>query len=80
MSMVLDHLWQLISIKESYCAEVSDEHSAMMTRSHNNTSMIAMGSGIAGNKLAEAMVDAYLNEEYAGGRHQVRVDMLNKML
>ena len=62
------------------CAEVSDEHSAMMTRGHNNTSIIAMGSGIAGNKLAEAMVDAYLNEEYAGGRHQVRVDMLNKML
>lgn len=62
------------------CAEVSDEHSAMMTISHNNTSIIAMGSGIVGNRLAEAMVDAYLNEEYAGGRHQVRVDMLNKML
>lgn len=62
------------------CAEVSDEHSAMMTISHNNTSIIAMGSGIVGNKLAECMVDAYLNENYAGGRHQIRVDMLNKML
>lgn len=62
------------------CAEVSDEHSAMMTISHNNTSIIAMGSGIVGNKLAEGMVDAYLNENYAGGRHQIRVDMLNKML
>jgi len=62
------------------CAEVSDEHSAKMTRAHNNTSIIAIGSGIAGNKLAEGMVDAYLNEEYAGGRHQIRIDMLNKML
>ena len=62
------------------CAEVSDEHSAYMTRSHNNTSVIAMGSGIVGTKLAEALVDNYLTSEYAGGRHQIRVDMLNKML
>lgn len=62
------------------CADVSDEHSAMMTISHNNTSIIAMGSGIVGKRLAEGMVDAYLNENYAGGRHQIRVDMLNKML
>lgn len=62
------------------CAEVSDEHSAKMTISHNNTSIIAMGAGIVGKKLAEALVDAYLNEEYAGGRHQIRIDMLNKML
>lgn len=62
------------------CAEVSDEHSAYMTRSHNNTSIIAMGAGIVGKKLAEALADAYLDSEYAGGRHQIRVDMLNKML
>lgn len=62
------------------CAEVSDEHSAYMTRSHNNTSIIAMGSGIVGPKLAEALAESYLQSEYAGGRHQIRVDMLNKML
>ena len=62
------------------CAEVSDEHSAYMTRSHNNTSIIAIGSGIVGKKLAELIVNSYLNSEYAGGRHQIRVDMLNKML
>lgn len=62
------------------CAEVSDEHSAYMTRSHNNTSIISMGSEIVGEKLAEELVDAYLESEYAGGRHQIRIDMLNKML
>ena len=51
-----------------------------MTRSHNNTSIIAIGSGIVGEKLAEAIVSGYLESEYAGGRHQIRVDMLNKML
>lgn len=62
------------------CAEVSDEHSAKMTSQHNSANMITIGSGIVGNKLAEAIVDAYLKEKYAGGRHQIRVDMLNKML
>ncbi|MDQ0148783.1 galactose-6-phosphate isomerase subunit LacA [Eubacterium multiforme] len=66
--------------KNIICAEVSDEHSAYMTRSHNNTSIIAMGSGIVGKTLAKNIVDAYLNSEYAGGRHQIRIDMLNKML
>lgn len=67
-------------IKGIICAEVSDEHSAYMTRSHNNTSIIAMGSKIVGKTLAKNIVDAYLEAEYAGGRHQIRVDMLNKML
>ena len=62
------------------CAQVSDEHSAFMTRNHNNTSVITLGSKILGQTLAENIVDSYLESEYAGGRHQIRVDMLNKML
>lgn len=62
------------------CAEVSDEHSAKMTRDHNNASMIAIGSGIVGKKLAEGIVDAFLAADYSGGRHQIRVDMLNEMI
>lgn len=62
------------------CAEVSDEHSAHMTINHNNTSVITLGSGIVGRRLAEKIIDAYLESEYANGRHQIRVDMLNKML
>ncbi|MCY7858075.1 galactose-6-phosphate isomerase subunit LacA [Bacillus sonorensis] len=65
--------------KGMICAEVSDEHSAKMTRNHNNTIAIALGSGIVGEELAKGCADAYLNSEYAGGRHQIRVDMLNRM-
>lgn len=50
-----------------------------MTRQHNNARMIVMGSGIVGPDLARGIVDEFLSEPYAGGRHQVRVDMLNKM-
>lgn len=65
--------------KGMVCAEVSDEHSAKMTRIHNNAMAIALGSGIVGEELAKGCVDAYLQSEYAAGRHQIRVDMLNKM-
>ncbi|GGL61578.1 galactose-6-phosphate isomerase subunit LacA [Sporolactobacillus putidus] len=61
------------------CAETSDEHSSKMTRSHNNASMITLGSGIVSERLAEGCADAFIENEYAGGRHQVRVDMLNRM-
>ncbi|MBU5266850.1 galactose-6-phosphate isomerase subunit LacA [Virgibacillus proomii] len=61
------------------CANVFDEHSARMTVRHNNTSIIAIGSGIVGEKLAKRICDRFLQATYDGGRHQIRVDMLNKM-
>ncbi|MEF2293506.1 galactose-6-phosphate isomerase subunit LacA [Virgibacillus dokdonensis] len=61
------------------CANVFDEHSAKMTRAHNNTNMITIGAGIVGNRLAERIVETFLASDYEGGRHQIRVDMLNKM-
>lgn len=65
--------------KGMICANVSDEHSAKMTRNHNKTRAITLGAGIVGEELAKSCVDAYLKSEYAGGRHQIRVDMLNRM-
>lgn len=61
------------------CAVVSEEHSAKMTRNHNNASVIALGSSVVGKGLAESICQAFLSSEYEGGRHQVRVDMLGKM-
>ncbi len=67
-------------IKGIVCAEVSDERSARMTRDHNNTSIITMGAEVVGKGLAESIVMAFINSKYSGGRHQIRVDMLNKMM
>jgi len=71
----------MVAAKQSgiVCAQVSDEHSAKMTRDHNNSTIIAMGSAIIGDRLAQEIVSAFLEAEYSGGRHQIRVDMLNKM-
>ncbi|WP_277630743.1 galactose-6-phosphate isomerase subunit LacA [Atopococcus tabaci] len=66
-------------LKGIVAAEVSDEHSAKMTRDHNNSSIITLGSEIVGKQLAKNIVAVFLNSEYSGGRHQIRVDMLDAM-
>ena len=66
-------------IKGMVAAEVSDERSAYMTRGHNNSRMITMGAEIVGDELAKNIAKGFVNGKYDGGRHQIRVDMLNKM-
>ena len=66
-------------IKGMVAAEVSDERSAYMTRGHNNSRMITMGAQFVGDQLAKNIAKGFVNGKYDGGRHQIRVDMLNKM-
>lgn len=66
-------------IKGMIAAVVSDERSAYMTRSHNNSKVITLGAEILGETLAKQIVQGFLDGEYDGGRHQIRVDMLNKL-
>ena len=66
-------------VKGMIAAEVSDERSAYMTRGHNNSRMITLGSLIVGPELSKNIAKAFVEGQYDGGRHQIRVDMLNKM-
>ena len=66
-------------IKGMVASEVSDERSAYMTRGHNNSRMITVGAEIVGDELAKNIAKGFVNGKYDGGRHQIRVDMLNKM-
>ncbi|SFH80003.1 galactose-6-phosphate isomerase subunit LacA [Pisciglobus halotolerans] len=67
-------------VKGMITANVTDENSARMTREHNDAKAISIGSGIVGEKLALVLANAFAHADYAAGRHQVRVDMMNKML
>lgn len=66
-------------VKGMVAANISDERSAYMTREHNNARMVCMGPKVVGPELALRIVDEFLAADYAAGRHQIRVDMLNKM-
>lgn len=56
------------------CALCHEAWSAEMTRRHNDANVVAIGAGVTGTNLAEQIVDAFLNTEFDGGRHQRRVD------
>lgn len=60
-------------------AEISDERSAYMTREHNNARMITLGSDLVADEMAKIITNEFLKADYDGGRHQVRVDMLNDL-
>lgn len=67
-------------VKGMITANVTDENSSRMTREHNSAKAISIGAGIVGDTLTLSLVNAYVHADYAAGRHQVRVDMMNKML
>ena len=50
---------------------------ARMARMHNNANVLAMGERVIGWGLALEMVDVFLNTEFEGGRHQVRLDLID---
>lgn len=66
-------------VKGMIIACVTDEHSAKMTRDHNGSLGIAIGSDLVGENVAKNLVQIFIEREFSAGRHMVRVDMLNKM-
>ena len=63
-------------VKGIRCALCHEPYSAEMTRRHNDANVLAIGAGVTGTNLAERIVDAFLNTEFEGGRHQRRVDKI----
>ena len=62
------------------CARVDDPLSAALAREHNDANVLAMGARLIGSDMAKACVQAFLGTEFAGGRHQRRVDQLSRLL
>ena len=54
----------------------SDTYSAKMTRQHNDANVLCMGARVIGSCLALDIVDSFLANDFEGGRHATRVDMM----
>lgn len=54
----------------------SEPYSARLSREHNDTNVLALGSRVVGEGLAITIVEAWLNAEFEGGRHSDRVKSL----
>ncbi len=62
------------------CARVDDPISAALAREHNDANVLALGARLIGTDMAKACVSAFLGTDFAGGRHQRRVDQLSELL
>ena len=60
-------------------AVCSDTFSAKMTRRHNDANVLCMGARVIGSCLAEDIIDIFLANEFEGGRHKTRVDMMSEI-
>jgi ribose 5-phosphate isomerase B len=57
-------------------AVVSDPFSARMTMAHNDARVLCLGERVVGQGVAIACLDAWLETQFEGGRHQTRVEMM----
>ena len=58
------------------CVVCSEPYSALLSRQHNDTNMLAIGSRVVGKDLAKMIAEAWLSGEYEAGRHAVRVSQI----
>ena len=63
-------------VRAAVCSDVATAH---LVKEHNNANIIAFGARIVGSELAKDIVKAYLDAEFMGGRHQIRVDMISEL-
>ena len=54
-----------------------NEYMAEMTRKHNNANVLVMGGRVVGQDLAKNITKTFLENNFEGGRHQTRIDMLD---
>jgi ribose 5-phosphate isomerase B len=62
------------------CARVDDPLSAQLAREHNDANVLALGARLIGSDMAKACVAAFIDTDFAGGRHQRRIDQLSQAL
>ena len=63
-------------IKGIRCALCGDVYSAKMSREHNNANVLAMGGRVTGFGPAGEIVRAWMTTDFAGGRHERRVNKI----
>ncbi len=56
-----------------------DLFTAVMSRRHNNANVLVLGGRVIGPDLAKEIVRQWLSTPFDGGRHQERLDLLERL-
>ncbi|MGZ9413988.1 RpiB/LacA/LacB family sugar-phosphate isomerase [Mycoplasma sp. 5370] len=60
-------------------ARITNVNDAYLAKLHNNANAIALSGRFTTFEEAKKMVDEYFETKYEGGRHQARIDELDKL-
>jgi ribose 5-phosphate isomerase B len=63
-------------IKGIRCAVAANEFSARMAKAHNHANALAFGGRVTGPDAAKGILDAFLEANEEGGRHDTRVEKI----
>jgi len=66
-------------VKGIRCVPCSEPYSALLSRQHNDSNMLAMGSRVVGSELAKMIAKIWLEGEFEGGRHARRLELLKEI-
>lgn len=66
-------------VKGIRAACLSDCVSARLAREHNDANIVCFGQNIVGKAVAIEIVKIFLSTEFAGGRHERRVGLIDKI-
>jgi len=61
------------------CALCNDVYSAKYTRMHNDSNILSIGAEIVGMGTMLMIVEAWMDTQFEGGRHQRRIDMIHQI-
>ena len=63
---------RITGIRAALCHEM---FSARMSREHNDANILCLGARVIGQGLAAEIVRTWMTTDFAGGRHQRRIEM-----
>lgn len=66
-------------VRGARAALCTSEFQARMARAHNDANILVLGERVVGSELALAILDAYLETRFEGGRHERRLALLDAM-
>ena len=67
---------KLPRVRAALCYNVK---AARLSRQHNDSNMLVLGSVFTGEKKAKAILDAWLTTRFEGGRHARRLKLIEKI-
>lgn len=67
-------------VKGVRAALCSSPETARMSRLHNNSNVLVIGGRITTRQMVTEIIDAWLEGNFEGGRHQKRIELLDSTL